>query len=361
MIITIYITSIIAIALYLYLRLPMFGALPHGDHLEKIKKSPNYYQGKFRNIHRRSLITMPFSFWKNIYYLFIKAPPANFPKIKLPSVKTDLKALNKHEETIIWFGHSSYFIQIAGKKILVDPLFSDTSSPILIWPKNFDHTNNYNFMDIPNIDYLIITHDHWDHLDHKTLIKLKEKIGTVICGLGVGVHLTRWGIENIIELDWNENIKLESMTMFCLPTQHFSGRGLIRNKTLWASFLMMTSDFKIYIGGDSGYGPHFAQIGEMFDKIDLAILENGQYNRNWQHMHMFPHETLKAAQDLKAVALLPVHNSKISLSTHSWNDPLQQIYEMGKNSKINLLIPKIGEKNDLRNINPSLFKWWEDG
>lgn len=348
----------ISIILYLYLHLPMFGTLPHNYYLKKIKKSPNYYKGKFHNINNIPIVTI--SFWKNIYNLFIKLPQANFPKTKPPSVKTDLNSLNKHEEIIIWFGHSSYFIQIAEKRILVDPVFSNISSPILIWPKAFANTNSYNHKEIPNIDYLIITHDHWDHLDYKTIVKLKEKISLVICGLGVGAHLKRWGIKNIIELDWDENIKLESITIFCLPTQHFSGRGLIRNKTLWASFLIMTYDFKIYIGGDSGYGPHFAQIGKMFKKIDLAILENGQYNENWRYVHMFPYETFKAAQDLKAESLLPVHNSKIPLSNHSWNEPLQQIYKIGKNSKINLIIPKIGEKNNLRNIKPNLCKWWED-
>jgi L-ascorbate metabolism protein UlaG (beta-lactamase superfamily) len=217
-------------------------------------------------------------------------------------------------------------------------------------------------MEIPSIDYLFITHDHWDHLDYDTLVKLKPKIKTVITGLGVGAHLERWGYDenSIIEKDWDEEIILENgFSVNTAPARHFSGRTFKRNSTLWMSFILNTPSMKIYIGGDSGYDDHFAKIGNKYGPFDLAILENGQYDKNWRYIHMMPEEVVQAAVDLKAKILLPVHWSKFSLSIHAWDEPILRIVKEADMKGVSLLYPMIGEGVDLKErIQP--VPWWEN-
>jgi L-ascorbate metabolism protein UlaG (beta-lactamase superfamily) len=338
----------------IYLHTPKFGNLPEGLHLERIKKSSNYRNGNFQNIHSFNFMTHSNKI-TSFFEFFAKREKIH----KIPSTKTDLINLNKTENVLVWFGHSSYFIQIEGKRILVDPVFSEISSPIPFWPKAFPGSNVYTSNDIPEIDYLIITHDHWDHLDYKTIKNIKAS--KIICPLGVGAHFERWRINNFIEMDWYEIIKIDNnFKIHCFPAKHFSGRGFLRNKTLWASFLIeVPTHFNIFIGGDGGYDTHFTEIGNKFGSVDLAILENGQYNKNWKDIHMHPYETIQAAEDLKAKALLPVHVAKFSLSTHSWNEPLETIFKLSQNKGFKLLTPMIGQKVSLQNVNQSFKKWWD--
>ena len=178
---------------------------------------------------------------------------------------------------------------------------------------------------MPDIDYLVISHDHWDHLDYRTVKSLKDRVGKVICGLGVGEHFEYWGYDKdrLVELDWYEDAVLENgFAVHCLPTRHFSGRGLKANQTLWASFLIETPSQKIYMAGDGGYDSHFEEIGKHFPDIDLAILENGQYNEGWNLIHLMPSDMAKAAKDLKAKKIMTVHHSKYALAKHPWDEPL---------------------------------------
>jgi hypothetical protein len=174
-----------------YLHLPMFGSFSRGDRLSKIEKSPNYKNGRFHNAHETSRMALkPFRALKN--FLFNKRINVA-PERPIPSIKTDLENLDPREDLLIWFGHSLYLIQIDGKRILVDPFFSKTSSPVLFFPKPFKGSDVYKAEDMPPLDYVVITHDHWDHLDHETMLKLKRRSLKIICGLGVGAHLERWG------------------------------------------------------------------------------------------------------------------------------------------------------------------------
>ena len=171
--------------------------------------------------------------------------------------------MDRNEDILVWFGHSSYRLQTDGIRILVDPVFID-ASPVSFFNKPFDATYVYKPEDMPEIDYLIISHDHWDHLDYKTVMALKERIGKVICGLGVGEHFERWGFDKneIVELDWNEQEVLNNgFSVSCLPARPFSGRGLSPTQSLWASFLIETPLQKIYLGGVRGYYTHYADIG----------------------------------------------------------------------------------------------------
>lgn len=343
------------------MRQDKFGKSPGELRLEKIKASPNYKDGKFQNLSKTPTLAEGHNFFTIIYDNYIKRNPRQIPKSKIPSVETDLLNLPPDADILVWFGHSSYFMQLDGKRFLVDPVFSGNASPVPGTAKAFKGTDIYEVADLPPIDYLFISHDHYDHLDYKTIVALKNKTKNVICGLGVGAHLEYWGYDpqSIIEKDWYETAALDSgFTVFVEPARHFSGRGFSRNNTLWASYLLQTPTMKIYIGGDSGYDTHYAAIGEKYEGIDLAILDNGQYNEAWRYIHNRPQDALKAGQDLKARRVFPVHSSKFALAAHDWDEPLKRITELNRVVKIPLITPKIGELVRLKDEDQQFEQWW---
>lgn len=283
------------------------------------------------------------------------------PKKPIPTVKTDLFNLDPKENAIIWMGHSSYYLQIDGLHILIDPVFSENASPVPFTNLAFQGTNIYTAKDIPMIDYLLISHDHWDHLDYPIIISLKDKVKKIITPLGVGDYFRQWGFKNdfIQEGDWNNVIKEGNNQIYILPARHFSGRLFTRNKTLLGSFALVTPHHRIYLGGDSGYGPHFKAIGKKIGGFDIAILECGQYNPDWRLIHMSPEETAQAAIDLNAKSLIHSHNSKFKLSHHTWYDPLNRISAASKDKSYRLLTPMIGEKVEVNNNKQIFTTWWK--
>lgn len=349
-------------AIALFINQPQFGKLPTGERLAKIEASPNYKNGEFQNLSPTPQLTEGATYWSiTKEFIFNPKPRAN-PSVALPSQKHDLSAIPITENVAVWFGHSSYYLQLDGKRILVDPVFSGNASPLSFTTKAFDGTDRYAPDDMPNIDFLFISHDHWDHLDYRTIIALKPKIGRIVCALGVGQHFEYWGFDaaQIEERDWNEDIVLgDGFTVRTAPARHFSGRGLARNKSLWTSFVLKTPSFNIYLGGDSGYDAHFAEIGQAHGPFDLAILENGQYDRNWKHIHMMPEEVVLAAQELRATRLLPVHSAKFPLSNHDWDDPLRRVSKAAENAPLQLLTPVIGEVVYIGDSTQVYGKWWE--
>lgn len=356
------IIAFIAISVVLFLNQPQFGKLPHGERLKMIKNSGNYRDGAFQNVHKTQQITSEKGFLGTMSDFLFRKKSRLRPEDIIPSVKTDLWKLDRNEDILIWFGHSSYLIQTDGKRILVDPVFCGAASPVSFFNKPFKGTDVYKPEDIPEIDYLVISHDHWDHLDYKTVMALKDRIGKVICGLGVGAHFEHWGFdkEKMVELNWNEDADInDGFMVYCLPARHFSGRSIFLNKSLWASFLVKTPSRKIYIGGDSGYDTHYAETGERFENIDLAILENGQYNEDWKYIHMLPEEHIQAFKDLNAKKLLTVHHSKFALGYHPWDEPLKNISSFAEKDSVNLLQPMIGERVNLNDTTYTLNKWWE--
>lgn len=267
------------------------------------------------------------------------------PKRLMPSVKTDLKNLPSGEPVVVWFGHSSYLIYWQGKNILVDPVFSGHASPFKFVIKAFKGTDVYITDDMPAIDVLVITHDHYDHLDMETVRKLKSKVKKVVTAMGVGSHLISWGYDEkyIFELNWYETVELTDNIKFtATPAQHMSSRGLGFCKTLWASFVMQLGVYKFFIGSDSGYGAHYQDIGKKYGPFDLAFLENGQYNKYWRVIHEFPDEAVRAAQDLQVQILFPVHWAKFRLAYHQWNGPIVELLQVADKYSLAVTVPKIG-------------------
>jgi L-ascorbate metabolism protein UlaG (beta-lactamase superfamily) len=362
MIVLISIVVVLVIIVSVYMLHPKFGAKPEGKRLEKMQASPNYKDGSFVNRSYTPSLTKGYSMSKVMFDFLFRQGARTTPKGSIPSVYTDLKNL-PGGDWLVWFGHSSYFIQMDGIRVLVDPVFSGNASPVPGSTKAFKGSNMYSADDLPQIDYLFISHDHYDHLDYETIQKLKDKVKKVICGLGIGAHLERWGYapENIIEMDWDTDIEPQKgVKIYGLTARHFSGRGFKRNQTLWMSYLLQTPTRKIYIGGDGGYDKHFIEIGALHGPIDLAILENGQYNEAWKEIHFLPGENLQAAIDLKAKRLMPVHSSKFSLAMHDWDEPLKEMSRLNQKVGLPLVTPKIGEPVNLEDSAQVFTEWWKD-
>ena len=342
--------------------LKTMGKDPSGKRLRKVESSSNYRDGIFQNISETLVMTGRGDFFK-VLRKFLNKPKTVIPPGPLPSVKTDLTNLPDGNPVLVWFGHSSYLIKIDGKHILVDPVFSGYASPFKMKSaKNFEGSNVYSVDDMPEIDILLITHDHYDHLDYTTVKKLDKKIKHIITSLGVGSHLEYWGFDSnkVTELDWhNSTEKIEGIKFTATPARHFSGRSFKRAKTLWSSFVLKTKDFSIYLGADSGYDIHFKEIGEKYGPFDLAILESGQYNEMWKPIHMIPEETVQASMDLKAKTLLPVHWAKFSLSLHPWNEPIERVIKKAEELKVEITTPMIGEPIIIGE-KYSTKLWWRD-
>ncbi|MDD4847878.1 MAG: MBL fold metallo-hydrolase [Bacteroidales bacterium] len=336
--------GIIVVGAIIFLNRPSFGRTARGDRKARIEKSPNYKNGAFKNELPIKLMTIDGNMLTFMWEMAFRKNENVTPKEAVPAIKTDLSLLPE-ENLIVWFGHSSYLLQLSGKKILVDPVF-ERASPVRFFNKPFRGTDIYHAEDMPDIDYLIISHDHWDHLDYQTVKELRDKVKKVIVPLGVGEYFEYWGFapDQIIEMDWHETTTFsDGFDIYCLPAQHYSRRGLKGNQTLWASFLIQTPEKeKVYLGGDSGYGTHFKKIGEQFHEIDFAVLENGQYNNNWNQIHALPQQLQTEIAELNAKQVITVHHSKYSLARHSWDEPLKterQLAEQG----VNMLILTIGK------------------
>ena len=353
---------ILVLLIVIFLNQPKFGKKPAGTAFNRMKLSQNFSNGMFQNINITPQLTEGATYYSVLKKFFFQRSKRLKPKDMIPSQKTNLYSIPIYKNVLIWFGHSSYFIQISGKKILVDPVFSGAASPIKYTTKSFPGSDAYNAEDFPEIDYLFLSHDHWDHLDYETIVALKPKVSKVICGLGVGEHLKYWGYNPavIIECDWDQHVVLDKgFEVQTVVSRHFSGRTFKRNQSLWLSFALSTPGYKIFIGGDSGYDTHFAKAGKDFGPFDLAILECGQYDKSWKHIHMLPPEVLKAANDLGAKRLLPVHWGKFALANHDWDTPIKELTSLNANVSIPMVTPLIGELINLDDHQQIFSKWWE--
>ena len=360
-------TAVIIIAFLIiffifFLNQKKFGQMPSGERQVVIQDSPNFREKQFQNLSLTPSLAEGVSIFSVLIGFIFKKGKRNKPVGILPSIKTDLLSLGLEEDIIVWFGHSSYFLQIDGKKVLVDPVFSGAASPIKATTRSFKGSDIYSTEDIPEIDYLFLSHDHWDHLDYDTILKLKPKVKTIVCGLGVAEHLEYWGYDPsiIIEKDWNNTIHLDdNFIVITTPARHFSGRGLKRNQSLWMSFVLKTPSKNIYLGGDGGYDFHFKEIGDKFGPFDLAVMECGQYDKNWKYIHLLPEHMIPAAKDLKAKIIMPVHWGKFALANHDWDEPIIKICKNAAIENLPLITPMIGEKVNL-NEEYTVVEWWKN-
>tara|TARA_R100000005_G_C5003617_1_gene212076 strand:- start:3075 stop:4187 length:1113 start_codon:yes stop_codon:yes gene_type:complete len=283
------------------------------------------------------------------------------PNEKLPEQKPDIDKFlsNQDNPQVIWFGHSSFLLSLQGKTILVDPVFSASASPWGFLNKRFQPPV-VSLKELPVIDYVLISHDHYDHLDMESIRFFGDQNIDFLVPLGVSVHLRKWGIDKdkIKEFDWWDELQLENFQFVFTPSQHFSGRALFDEaKTLWGSWVIKSQNYNVYFSGDSGYDTHFKEIGDKYGPFDIAFLECGQYNEKWKEAHLMPEDTMRAFVDLKAKQLFPVHWGMFDMAIHAWNEPAQKIYALSRQKKAQIVIPQIGEMIDL-NQKYETKVWW---
>jgi len=339
--------------------LQVFGAKATGNRFRKMQQSAHFKDGKFWNLSVTPDLTNGYGYW-DILKMYNKKVPLKAPETKLAIHQPNyLGEVNSPE--ITWLGHSSYVLRLPDFTIVVDPVFHKASPFQWIGPGPYNGPDAFNLDSLPKqIDLLIITHDHYDHLDYLTIKQLHPQVKQIVTSLGVGAHLELWGVpaKKITELDWWETTQLnKQISITATPARHFSGRGLNRNETFWSSFVLKTNTQTLFLGGDSGYDTHFSEIGKKFGPLDYAILENGQYNEAWQAIHTLPTETAQAAIDLGAKKLLPVHWSKFTLALHPWFEPIEQLAMAANKLNLEIINPKLGETKPLDQL--QFQTWWK--
>ena len=346
--------AVIAFFILSFFNTSVFGAEPKE---EDLNHSKNFRDGVF---HNQSLTEMmrPGASYVGMIRDLLNKPKNNTPDKPIEVIKTNLLQINSAEPYLIWFGHSSYLLVVDGKKILVDPVFNN-ASPLSFFGKPYPATFNYQAEDFPEIDLILISHDHYDHLDEIAVKRLIPKTKHFLTSLGVDAHLKHWGVaaEQITALDWEQEFSFEGLKFTAAPARHFSGRKFKRGNTLWSSFILKTATQQIYLGGDSGYDQHFKLIGQQYGPFDLVILECGQYGKDWPKIHLLPEEMIKAATELKAKKLVPVHWGKFSLAFHPWTEPIERALKAAENIEIDIYTPQIGELLHFNEINQTK-KWW---
>jgi len=344
---------------------PEFGSGAKGERLERMKLSPYYAKGKFIN----SVPTAQgLKDWKDIpgvLYKFIKKEPNQMPDWEIPVNKIDSLNITKTPDTLTqltWFGHSAFLLEMDGKKILIDPMLGDVPSPVSIMAnKRFNPNLPIAIEKLPKIDAIIISHDHYDHLDYGSITALKDKTDHFYVPLGVGAHLEGWGVpaSNITELAWWEDAKLAHIALTATPARHFSGRGLgDANSTLWASWVIKGKKDNIFFSGDSGYFDGFKEIGDRFGPFDIAMVECGQYNDMWADIHMMPEESAQVGLDVRAKTIMPIHWGAFKLSLHTWTDPVERITKKAKELGVNVTTPEIGATFTVNGESYPEGEWW---
>jgi len=343
---------------------PVFGGKPDAGQKVKYAASSQYTEGKFVN-QIETKMNMGFTDYIGLIGDYIKGTPNAQPSAELPIQAVDSAKIAdraEHITQITWLGHSALLLEMEGKNILLDPMLSDTPSPHpLLGSKRFSPLP-ITLESLPHIDMVLISHDHYDHLDYESVQKLKDKVDHFYTPLGVGNHLKTWGVaeEKIHELDWWDEVQLADLKLVCTPARHFSGRGIFdRDNTLWASWIIQSARENIYFSGDSGYGPHFKEIGEKYGPFDFAMVECGQYDPRWEAIHMMPEQSVQAALDVKASLMMPIHWGSFVLSLHSWDDPIKRVSAEAKRLNQPITTPQLGEAIQLPTQNYPDSYWWK--
>ncbi|MCG9624794.1 MBL fold metallo-hydrolase [Vibrio mediterranei] len=324
------------------------------------EKDPERYPDKYVNteLEYQSSFSDIVKIMKSYFTTERDAPT---PTFDLPvHVMTSEQLLGEQQDVVYRLGHSSVIMKLDGQLVMADPVFSDRASPVQ-WagPKRF-HKTPISLEDLPQIDVVIISHDHYDHLDKASVKALVDKVNHFVVPLKVGDYLVKWGVpkNKITELAWWESHEVNGITYTLTPTQHFSGRGLTdRDSTLWGSWVINSLQANVFFSGDSGYFGGFAEIGEKYGPFDFTMIETGAYNKLWSQIHMFPEESVQAHIDVKGKVMMPIHNSTFDLSMHDWHEPMNRALEISQERGVTMVSPEIGQRLEIHNPAP-VKQWW---
>lgn len=326
--------------------LKIFGKRATGEALKIISNSPNFKKGVFQNPIPTKMSVDPIKV-SNDY--FKRKKEDSKPKSEVPLVQLDKNSFQKIPSEILkvrWLGHASSIIEMDGLRILTDPVFSERVSPFgFLGPKRL-HASPLNLEAVPAVDIVIISHNHYDHLDYTFIKSLRNKAIQFIVPLGVGSYLQHWGIDEkqIRELDWHDSFEMKSVKITATPARHFTGRGILdRNKSFWASFAIQGQQESLFFSGDSGFFQGFENIGNLYGPFDITMIGIGAYNQQWNAIHTNPNEAIKAHHLLRGKYLLPIHWCTFDLAPHHWHEPIEWLLEEAQKEKTSVLLPVPGE------------------
>ncbi|MBB5955478.1 L-ascorbate metabolism protein UlaG (beta-lactamase superfamily) [Saccharothrix tamanrassetensis] len=331
------------------------GGTPGG---ERVRRSPQFRDGRFHNASRTR--TMPpggtGDTARELFFGGQQRHPAG--EVPLVPAAPGASASGLH---ITWYGHASTLVEIDGARVLIDPVWSDRCSPSrLVGPKRL-HAVPHELSEVGQVDAVVISHDHYDHLDLPTVRALTRSGDAVfVVPLGIGAHLRRWKVpeDRIVELDWDESHEVAGVRLVASPAQHFSGRGFQRDNTLWASWAIVGPEHRVYYSGDTGYFDGYQRIGEEYGPFDAALIQVGAYGPGWPDIHMTPEEGVAAHREVRGGLLIPVHWATFNLAFHDWAEPVDRVWREAKAWEIPLAIPRPGERIDV-NDPPAVDGWWQ--
>ena len=344
---------------------PPFGGSLQGDRAARARASPQFRGDHFENVIPKTPMSNAV-LWDLLKRQYsgneMRTPPSSCPPVVRLS-REDVKDRPAPGLRAIWFGHASVYLEIDGTRVMTDPVLSDYASPFSgIGPKRF-HPPPLALEALPKIDAVVISHDHYDHLDVKTVRRLAQSGAHFFVPLGVGAHLERWGVPGaqFTELDWWQSADINGLKLTSTPARHYSSRGLRDgNATLWSSWSIAGPIHRVYFSGDTGFGEHFREIGERLGPFDLSLVKIGSYGpgQGWLDIHMDPEEAVKAHVAVKARRMLPVHWATFNLAFHAWDEPIKRALAAGRERSIDLVTPRIGEVVAAGAAFASV-NWWE--
>ncbi|OAM26405.1 multidrug transporter [Eikenella longinqua] len=337
---------------------PVFGGQPDEASMAKIRASKAFNGSEFENLEPTPLMTSDESpsilewGWK-----MLNPPPGKHPAKPLPTVALDTSQLQ--DGSVVWFGHSTVLFRTGGQTFITDPVFY-RASPVPFTGKPFAMSHVPTVGELPDIDAVLISHDHYDHLDYQAIREINAKAKRFIVPLGVKAHLQRWGIPDskITEIDWEEQTRVGRVAVTYVPARHFSGRTFERNKTLWGGYVVKSPELSIYFSADSGYGKHFANIIAQHGPFDFAMIENGAYDPAWALIHETPEEAASAVADIGAPLVMPIHWGKFDLANHHWKDPIERFTRAAAERNLQVATSRIGQMFQIGK--PPQEKWWAD-
>ncbi|WP_410814017.1 MBL fold metallo-hydrolase [Micromonospora sp. 067-2] len=333
-----------------------------GARAERAARSPQFRDGTFHNPGgTRTMVADP---GRNLLRELIFGKQKRRPSTAVPLLRTTGEPATTdtdRELGVVWYGHASALVEIEGYRVLIDPVWSERCSPsALVGPRRL-HEPPVRLDELPKIDAILISHDHYDHLDMTTVRELvARQSAPFLVPLGVGAHLDHWGVpaDRIIELDWSESHRIGGLAVTATPAQHFSGRGLRRDGTLWSSWVISGAHRKVFYTGDSGYFDGYAAIGEQHGPFDVTLMQIGAYDRAWPTIHMFPEEAVTAHLDLRGGLLIPVHWGTFNLALHDWSEPVNRLWAEAKARDVRLAVPRPGERVVVDDP-PAVDGWWQ--
>ncbi len=338
---------------------PQFGGRPSEQDLKRYARSPQWKNGVFLN---QSLTTMDvgLSSMPGLLKEFMSGRKKRMPSKLLEIEPLDRKAFEEAGDKFVWYGHSAVLFRIAGRNVLVDPMMGPDASPIgPMRTRRFSANSLEKIDDLPHLDLVLLTHDHYDHLDYSSIQRLKGKTDKFWVALGVKRHLVRWGVreDKVKEFDWWEEGQLDDIRFVFTPSRHFSGRGPFdRAKSLWGGWVILSKETKIYWSGDGGYDDHFKEIGEKFGPFDWGFMECGQYNEKWHQIHMYPEEAVQASQEARVTTAIPVHWGAFSLALHTWTDPIERFSKCAQKKQQAACYPGLGQI--VTSTEMPVESWW---